>query len=70
MKIAKNIKIEYKNNPTQITFMGAVLGLALLTYLKPTSTTNILSFLGLTALNFFILTGIIFVGWYFFVRKK
>lgn len=67
-QIMNAINKSWKRNKVETGFMGAVLLLAVLTYLKPTSTENIWSALGITALNFAVL-GIIGVIIWFLVRK-
>jgi len=63
-KITQEIKGRWRTDPFQTGFMLAVLALALLTYLKPTSTQSIWGYLGLTALNFIIVALVLSVGWY------
>ncbi len=69
-KIINEIKNEWKKNKVITTFMGAVLALAILTYLKPSSTSGILSYIGLSIINFIILAVIIVGIWWFYVRKR
>lgn len=69
-KMINEIKVEYKKHKIQTGFMGTILLLALLTYLKPGSTDSMLGYLGITAINFLILSAIIFGIWYFWRRKN
>ena len=68
-KIMDEIKIEYRKHKIQTGFMGTVLLLALLTYLKPGSTDSLLEYIGITAINFIVLSAII-VGIWWFLRRK
>ena len=70
MKIIDEIKKEYNQNKVVTGFMGIVIGISLLTYLKPGSTDSILGYIGFTAMNFLFLSFILAVLWYFFWRKK
>ena len=69
-KIKDTIRAEYKKNKVVTIFMGVVVLLALLTYLKPGSTENILQYIGITAVNFLVLAVIIFLIWIIFINKK
>ena len=69
-KIINDIKNEWKKNKVITGFMGVVLLLAILTYLKPSSTSGILSYIGLSIVNFIILAGIIVGIWWFYLRRK
>ena len=70
LKIINEIKIEYRKHKIQTGFMGTVLLLALLTYLKPGSTESILGYIGITAINFIVISAIIIGIWWFFLRRK
>jgi len=68
-RIIDDIRTEYKKSKITTVFMGLVVLLAILTYLKPGSTNSILIYIGLSAINFIIL-GLIIVGiWWFWFRK-
>jgi len=69
-KIINEIKIEYRKHKIQTGFMGTILLLALLTYLKPGSTDSLLGYIGITAINFIILSAIIVGIWFYLRRKK
>ena len=69
-KIINEIKIEYRKHKIQTGFMGTVLLLALLTYLKPGSTDSLLGYIGITAINFIVISAIIIGIWWFFLRRK
>lgn len=69
-KIINEIKFEWKKSKVVTGFMGAVLVLAILTYLKPSSTSGILSYIGLSLINFVVLAGIIVGLWWFYLRKR
>lgn len=70
IKIINNIKNEWKKNKVITGFMGVVLLLAILTYLKPSSTSGILNYIGLSIVNFIILALIIIGIWWFYLRRK
>ena len=69
-KIIQEIKIEWKKHPITTGFMGVILGISFLSYLKPQSTSSIWMYLSLSAINFSILTIVIFGLWWFYLRKK
>ncbi len=69
-KIINEIKMEYKRHKIQTGFMGLVVLLALLTYLKPGSTDSILEYIGISAINLIILSIFLLIIWYFWWRKK
>ena len=69
-KIINEIKNEWKRNKVITGFMGAVLALAILTYLKPSSTSGILNYISISIANFIILALIIVGIWWFYLRKK
>ncbi len=69
-KIINEIKNEWKKNKVVTGFMGAILALALLTYLKPSSTSGILNYIGITAINFLFLAIVLAIIWVIFIRKK
>lgn len=69
-KIIQQIKIEWKKHPVTTGFMGVILGISILSYLKPASTSGILNYVGLSIVNFIILALIIVGVWWFYLRKK
>ncbi len=69
-KIINEMKNEWKRNKIVTGFMGLVLGLAILTYLKPASTSGILNYIGLSIINFIILAIIVVGIWWFYLRKR
>ena len=69
-KIINEIKSEWNKNKIVTGYMGLVLGLAILTYLKPASTSGILSYIGISIVNFMVLALIIVGIWWFYMRKK
>ena len=69
-KLINEIKNEYKRNKILTLFIGATMFMTLLTYLKPSSTSSILNYIGFTALNLLSLTIIVFMVWFVFIRKK
>ena len=69
-KILSEIKSEWKRNKIITGFMGIVIILAILTYLKPASTSGILNYIGLSIINFIILAVIIVAFWWFYLRKR
>ena len=69
-KIIQEIKIEWKKHPVTTGFMGVILGISVLSYLKPASTSGILNYIGLSIINFVALSIIIFLVWWFYLRKK
>ncbi len=69
-KIIKEIKSEYKKNRFTTVAIGITVIISLLNYIKPSSTTGILQYLGFSALNFLYLTVIILLFWFIFIRKK
>ena len=69
-KIINEIKYEWKRNKIVTGFMGIIILLALLTYLKPSSTSGILNYVGLSIINFIILALIIVGVWWFYIRKR
>jgi hypothetical protein len=68
MKLIEEIKKEYRVNKISTLFMGAVVVLSVLTYLKPNSTENILGYIGMSAINFFSLSALVVLFWWFFIR--
>ncbi len=68
-KIINEIKSEWKKNKLVTGFMAVVILLAILTYLKPSSTSGILNYIGLSIINFIILAAIIVGIWWFYVRR-
>ncbi len=69
-KIFNEIKSEWKKNKLVTGFMGIIILLALLTYLKPASTSGILNYIGLSIVNFCLLSLILVIGWWFYMRKR
>jgi len=69
-KIINDIKTEYRRNKIVTGFMGLILALAILTYLKPASTSGILNYIGLSIINFIILTVFLIGIWWFLLRKR
>ena len=69
-KVISEIKSEWKRNKIVTGFMAAVVVLAMLTYLKPSSTSGILNYIGLSIINFIILAAIIVGIWWFYLRKR
>ena len=68
-KIKNEIRMEYKKNKVVTMFMVSILILSVLTYLKPSSTSGILNYLGITTVNFIFLTVVILIFWEIFIRK-
>ena len=68
-RIINEMKNEWKKNKIVTGFMGAVLVLAILTYLKPSSTSGILNYISISIANFIILAVIIVGAWWFYMRK-
>jgi len=68
MKLMNDIKERWKKDKVQTGFMGAVVILALLTYLKPESTESVWAYFGMTALNFVFISMIIVVILYMVKR--
>jgi hypothetical protein len=69
-KVIQEIKNEYRKRKLVTVFYVTMLPLAILSYLKPSSTASIWKYLGLTAINFSILVFAIFLIWWFYMRKK
>lgn len=69
-KIINEIKVEYRKNKLTTIFMGAVVVLAILNYLKPSSTSGILSYISISIVNFTILAIFLLAGWWFWWRKQ
>ena len=69
-KIINEIKNEWKKNKVITGFMGVVVLLAILSYLKPSYTQTIWGYLGITAINLTILGALIFISWWFYLRRK
>ena len=69
-KIIQEIKNEYTKSKITVLFMGTVVLLALLTYIKPGSTDSVLGYIGITAINFIVISAIIFMAWLFWWRKR
>lgn len=69
-KIIQEIKTEWKKHPVTTGFMGIILGVSILSYLKPSSTSGILNYVGLSLVNFIIFALIIIGVWWFYLRKK
>ena len=69
-KITQEIKIEWRKNKVVTGFMGIIIGISILSYLKPASTSGILNYIGLSIINFIILSLLIFLLWWFYLRKK
>ena len=69
-RIINEIKSEWKRNKIVTGFMGLILVLAILTYLKPASTSGILNYIGLSIINFIILAIIVVGIWWFYMRKR
>ncbi len=70
MKLINEIKSEWKKNRIRTGFMGAVVFIAILNFIKPSSTSGILRYLGLTIINFSLIAIIVLLIWWFYVRKK
>lgn len=70
MKIINEIKSEYSRNKIRTIFMGAIILMAILNFIKPSSTRGILSYVGISIANFTLLAGIILLIWFFYWRKK
>ena len=68
-KIINEIKSEYRKNKIQTGFMGIVVLLAFLTYIRPGSTQSILQYLSISAINF-VLLSLVIVGIWFWRKKK
>ena len=69
-KIINEIKNEWKRNKVVTSFMGVILLLTILTYLKPSTTSGILNYIGLSIVNFIILALAIIIIWWFYARKR
>ena len=69
-KIINELKFEWKKNKVVTGFMGIILLLTILTYLKPSTTSGILNYVGLSIINFIILSSIITGVWWFYVRRR
>ena len=69
-KMINEIKFEWKKNKVVTGFMGIILFLTILTYLKHSATSGILNYIGLSIINFIILALIIVVVWLFYARRK
>ncbi|GAG80100.1 unnamed protein product [marine sediment metagenome] len=70
MKIINEIKDEWNKNKVRTGFMGAVVFIAILNFIKPDSTSGLLKYLGLSIINFSLIAIIILLIWYFYWRKK
>jgi len=70
MKFVEEIKQEWRKSKIQTGFMGTVILLAVLTFLKPGSTDSIFEFIGVSAVNFSILAVVLILIWWFALRKK
>ena len=68
--IIQKIKNEYRKNKIVTLFMGTVILLSLLSYLKPGSTDSILQYVGISAINMIILSIFLVIIWYFWWRKR
>ena len=69
-KIIDDVKIEYRKHKIRTSFYFLALTIALLSYFKPTSTISIWRYLGITAIQLAIFSGLIFVVWWFYWRKR
>ncbi len=69
-KIINEIKNEWKRNKDVTSFMDVILLLTILTYLKPSTTSGILNYIGLSIVNFIILALAIIIIWWFYARKR
>ena len=69
-KIINEIKFEYRKNRMLTVIMLSMLGVSILTYIRPSSTSSIWQYFGITAFNLSILSAIIFLIWYFYLRRK
>lgn len=69
-KTINEIKNEYRKHKVTTVFMGAVVVLAILNYIKPSSTSGILSYIGISIINFTILVILLLLVWWFYWRKK
>ncbi len=70
MKIINEIKNEWNKNKVRTGFMGLVVLIAILNFIKPDSTRGILSYIGISIANFSLIAIIILLIWYFYWRKK
>jgi len=70
MGLIEDIKKEYEKDKVRTLFMGTIVLLTLLTYFKPDSTSGFLASLGISAMNFILLSIFILVIWWFGLRKK
>lgn len=69
-KIKNEIKREYNKSKFTTVFMLSIFVISILSYVKPSSTSGILNYLGLTAVNFIFLTALVLGAWHFWWRKK
>ena len=69
-KIINELKIEYGRHKVTTVFMGAVVLLAILNYLKPSATSGILNYIGISIINFSLLSAVIVGIWYFWWRRR
>ncbi len=70
MNLIEEIKREYEKNKIRTMFMGAVVAIAILNFLKPSSTSGILNYLGLTIINFSLISIIILLIYWFYWRRR
>lgn len=69
-KIKNEIRIEYRKSKLTTAFMLSIFTISILSYLKPSSTSGILNYIGITAMNFIFLSALICGIWYFWWRKN
>jgi len=69
-RIIEDIRIEYRKKKVITSFMFIMLAVAILTYIKPQSTSSIWMYLSLSAINFSILGLLVFLIYWFWWRKK
>jgi len=70
MKIINEIKAEYRKSKIRTIFMGAIILMAILNFIKPSSTRGILSYIGISIANFTLLSIIVLLIYWFYWRKK
>lgn len=69
MQILQQVKEEYRRSPVVTIFMAIVVTMAILDFIKPASTSSILTYLGITSINLITISAILVVIWWVYWRK-
>jgi len=68
-KTINEIKVEWRKNPISTGFMGIVILFAFLSYIKPTSTSGILGYIGVS-INLLTFVAVLVLFYFFYWRKR